>query len=171
MVTNETQNNQLKRLRIDHAWSQLTEHTDHTQYSTPKYSPDGKWIATSMWHQGQRDLWILDADANPVRQLTNDWALDTEPRWSPDGRTLYFSSDRTGIYNIFAIDLETETLYQVTNVRTGAFTPSINHAEDTLLFTVYHHWGYGIAQMPIDRNQWIEVENITPRQKMLTLLT
>ena len=88
--------------------------------------------------------------------------LDTEPRWSPDGRTLYFSSDRTGIYNIFAIDLETETLYQVTNVRTGAFTPSINHAEDTLLFTVYHHWGYGIAQMPIDRNQWIEVENITP---------
>lgn len=165
VVTNETQNNQLKRLRIDQRMSQLTEHTDHTQYSTPKYSPDGKWIATSMWHQGQRDLWILDADANPIRQLTNDWALDTEPRWSPDGRTLYFSSDRTGIYNIFAIDLETETLYQVTNVRTGAFTPSINHAEDTLLFTVYHHWGYGIAQMPIDRNQWIEVQNITPESE------
>ena len=162
VVTNETQNNQLKRLRIDQRMNTLTEHTDHTQYSTPKYSPDGQWIATSMWHQGQRDLWILDADANPIRQLTNDWALDTEPRWSPDGRTLYFSSDRTGVYNIFAIDLETETLYQVTNVRTGAFTPSINHAEDTLLFTVYHHWGYGIAQMPLDRNQWIEVENITP---------
>ena len=52
----EVQNNQLERLRIDQRLNALTENTDHTQYSTPKYSPDGQWFAVSMWTQGQRDL-------------------------------------------------------------------------------------------------------------------
>ena len=113
-----------------------------------------------MWTQGQRDLWILNE--GPIRQLTNDMALDTEPLES-SGRTLYFSSDRTGIYNIFAIDLEEETLYQVTNVLTGAFTPSIHPTNNTMLFTVYHNWGYGIATMPLNPNQWWNLGALPPQ--------
>lgn len=160
IVGNEVQNNQLNQLTIDQKFTQLTDHTDHTQYSTPKYSPDGKWIAVSMWKQGKRDLWLLNAQAEPIRQLTNDMALDTEPRWSPDGKTLYFSSDRTGVYNIFAIDLQTEKLYQVTNVLSGAFTPSIDNTEENLLFTIYHSLGYALARMPINKTQWIEAGRI-----------
>ena len=158
VVTNEVQCNQLNTLTIDQQLTQLTHHEDHTQYATPKFSPKGNWIATSMWQNGQQDLWILDAQGNPVRQLTNDMALDTEPRWSADGRTLYFTSDRTGVYNIFAFDLETENLYQVSNVLTGAFTPSVDMDESFLYFSIYHANGYAIAKMPIDKSTWQQVD-------------
>ena len=79
---------------------------DHTQYSTPKYGPDGQWIAVSMWTQDS-DLWILDKEGTYIRQLTNDMTSKiVGVRWTD---TL-FSSDRTGIYNIFAIDLEGNTV-------------------------------------------------------------
>lgn len=155
VVTNKAQNNQLATLTIDQRLSPLTEHTDHTQYSTPRFSPDGKWIAVSMWQDGQRDIWILDGEGNPVQQITNDKALDTDPRWSADGRRLYFSSDRTGVFNIFALELDTEEIFQVSNVLTGAFYPSISPDQKTAVFSLYQHYGYSIAMMPLDPKTWI----------------
>lgn len=156
VVTNEVQNNQLKRLTIDQRVESLTDFTDHTQISTPRYSPDGRHIVASMWRHGMRDLWLLDADATPVRRLTADLATDVDPWWSADGRTLYFSSDRTGVYNIYAVDLETEHLWQVTNVLGGAFGPSVNPSETALVFENYDANGLDIVWMDLDRGAWID---------------
>jgi hypothetical protein len=154
VVTNEAQSNQLARLTVDRRTEVLTEHTDHTQYSSPRYSPDGRHIAVSVWQEGYQDLWLLDADGGPVRRLTADLAADIDPRWSADGRTLYFSSDRTGVYNIYAVDLQTERLYQVTNVIGGAFRPSPSPAEDALAFEYYDVNGSNVALMPLSREDW-----------------
>ncbi|MFT5686705.1 MAG: hypothetical protein ACI8RZ_007661, partial [Myxococcota bacterium] len=154
VVTNGAQNNQLARLTVDRRTEDLTDNADHTQYSSPRYSPDGRHIAVSVWQDGFQDLWLMDADGIPARRLTADLAADIDPRWSIDGRTLYFSSDRTGVYNIYAVDLETERLYQVTNVLGGAFRPSPSPAEDALAFEYHDVNGSNIALMDLSRDDW-----------------
>ncbi|MEL6344022.1 MAG: hypothetical protein AAFV53_12960 [Myxococcota bacterium] len=153
-VTNKNQNNQLARYTVDRRQEMLTEYTDHTQLSSPQFSPDGRTLAVSVWKGGQQDLWLYDADGAPKRRLTMDLAQDLDPRWSADGRTIYFSSDRTGVFNIYAIDVETEQLWQVTNVVGGAFRPAPSPSETALAFEYYDINGTNIALMDLDREQW-----------------
>lgn len=147
-VTNALQNNQLARLTVDRDLVDLTKNEDATQYSTPRFSPDGRFVALSVWQEGYRDLWLFTPDGQPWRQLTEDLASDIDPAWSADGRTLYFSSDRTGVYNIWALDLETERLRQVTNVLGGAFHPAPHPHGDGLAFESFHSQGARIQWLP-----------------------
>ena len=112
----------MKRLRIDQRMSR-SPNTPITPNTRP---PNIALTESGLPHQcGTRSARPLDFGCRrqPVRQLTNDWALDTEPRWSPDGRTLYFSSDRTGITTSLP-SVGNGTLDQVTNVRTEPLPPA-----------------------------------------------
>jgi hypothetical protein len=156
MVTNRVQNNQLTYLTVDRQQHSITENTDHTQYSTPRYSPDGATLAVSVWQNGQRDLWLYSTDAKPLRRLTADIAIDRDPEWSSDGRWLFFSSDRLGVPNIFTISMETERLYQVTNVLTGAVKPSV-HPDGTLLaYQQYSADGWDVRALDLNEAEWID---------------
>lgn len=151
VATNAAQDNALQYLTIDGQLRPIVADDDaHTQFSTPRYAPDGAHIAVSVWKDGQRDLWIYSADGVPEQRLTDDAAIDRDPAWSPDGRYLYFSSDRTGVPNIYAADLVGRGLYQVTNVRTGAFGPSVHPDGTRLAFNVYSTPGAQVAWMPLD---------------------
>ena len=145
VVTNEYQTTNWQDK--DESTNCQTNKKHHTQYFGPKFSPDGRFIVTTVWEQGQQDLWILTDKGQKYRRLTQDVALDMDPIWSPNGERIYFSSDRDGIFNIYAIDLQTEDLYRVTNVLTGAFRPQISPNESHITFSIYQHYGYGIAFM------------------------
>lgn len=162
VVTNETQNNNLGRMRIDQTFEALTEFTDHTQLSTPRYSPDGRFIALSAHVDGDRDIWVFHADGTPYRRVTLDMANDRDPTFSADGDWLFFSSDRSGIANIYAVELETERLFQVTNVISGAFQPTVRPDFELLAWQHYTHNGYRIATMPIDQDAWWD-RGVLPR--------
>ena len=153
-VQNEAQENRLIEVRVDRSERVLFDPGGHTQLATPRFSPDGRHIAMTVWHEGRRDIWIADETGTPVRRVTNDEASDIDPRFSADGRTLLFASDRTGVFNIYAVDLETERLYQVTNVLGGAFSPSLRADGQALVFETYSGDGMDIAFMDVDRTQW-----------------
>ena len=156
MVTNRAQDNQLEVLTVDRQRKALTAVSDHTQFSTPRYSPAGDVFAVSVWQDGRRDLWLYDAGTGePVRRLTSDMWNDREPDWSPDGRTLFFTSERSGVPNIWAIDLDTEQLYQVTNVLTGATKPSISPDGGLLAYQEYHALGWQVMLLELDHSQWL----------------
>ena len=55
----------------------------------PSWSPDGKQIICSTG-----DIWVMDADGENQRNLTNHDASDANPDWSPDGRQIAFTSER-----------------------------------------------------------------------------
>ncbi len=156
MVTNRSQNTQLEVMTVDRVRRALTAREDHAQFATPRYSPDARSIAVSLWEGGRRDLWLYTPEGAPLRRLTADVATDRDPAWTPDGRYLLFSSDRTGIPNIFAIDAHTERLYQVTNVRTGAARPAVSPDGLRLAYAQYSTDGWDIRLMALDPSKWLD---------------
>ncbi|MFO0612460.1 MAG: hypothetical protein U0414_07725 [Polyangiaceae bacterium] len=121
------------------------------QVYTPRFSPDGKKVAYSVWSTGgYRDIRIVDVASGAFEPITHDRALDMQPVWSPDGSMLYFSSDRSGIFNVYAYDLTSGALAMVTNVHNGALTPAISSDGKTLVYTGYTHDGYDLFAMPLE---------------------
>lgn len=162
MVTHRAQDNQLEALTVDQRRVALTDLHDHTQLSTPRFSPDGRALAVSVWRAGQRDLWLYDPQGQPLRRLTVDAANDRDPAWSPDGRWLFFSSDRSGIPNIYAIDLTSERLWQVTRVRTGAAKPAVNATSTLLAYDQYSADGWEVRVLPLQPETWTDL-GLLPR--------
>ncbi|MBK8252364.1 MAG: PD40 domain-containing protein [Polyangiaceae bacterium] len=127
------------------------------QVYTPRYSPDGQWVAYSHWRAGgYRDVRIVNVATGQIQAVTNDRALDMQPVFSPDQKTLYFSSDRSGIPNIYAYDIATAALKQVTNVKTGALSPAISDDGKTLVYQGYTSAGYDLFTMPLDPSQFLD---------------
>ncbi|MEZ4294119.1 MAG: BamA/TamA family outer membrane protein [Polyangiaceae bacterium] len=127
------------------------------QIYTPRYSPDGKQVAYSIWRTGgDRDIHIVDIATGHIRAITADRSLDMQPVFSADQKTLYFSSDRSGIPNIYAHNLETGALKQVTNVKVGAFAPAISEDGKTLVYMGYSTRGFDLYSMPLDPARFLD---------------
>lgn len=60
----------------------------------PTWSPDGRRLVFSGLANGVTDLYMIDADGQNLRQLTDDAFGDLQPSWSPDGRFIAFASER-----------------------------------------------------------------------------
>jgi len=67
---------------------------------SPSWSPDGKRLVFSGNRGGITDLFMVNADGQGFRQLTDDRFGDLQPQWSPDGKTIAFASDRGEATNI-----------------------------------------------------------------------
>jgi len=65
----------------------------------PMWSPDGKHIAFISDRDGNREIYIVNADGSGETRLTNTAADEIEPGWSPDGNYLTFMSNRDAIYS------------------------------------------------------------------------
>ncbi len=86
---------------------------------SPRWSPDGKWIAfdsrsCATGANGNPDIYLLSADGGQPHRLTEDAAEDVVPSWSRDGRWIYFGSNRGGQMQIWKLPVAGGTPVQVT---------------------------------------------------------
>ena len=86
---------------------------------TPRWSPDGRWIAfdsrsCAPGADGNPDIYLISADGRQPARLTTDQAEDVAPSWSRDGRSIYFSSNRGGSMQIWKMPAEGGQPVQVT---------------------------------------------------------
>jgi len=74
---------------------QATRITAMQGYETsPRFSPDGKWIAFSGRQYGNADVFVVGANGGEVKQLTWHSAQDEVTSWSWDSKSIYFNSNR-----------------------------------------------------------------------------
>jgi Tol biopolymer transport system component len=84
-------------------------------------SPDGSRIAFDSDRDGERGVYIADANGDDVRRVTGD-GFAAVPSWSPDGRTLAFvraDADRPRVWNIWTMDVATGQTHRITSHRVG----------------------------------------------------
>ena len=72
----------------------------------PAWSPDSRRIVFFSEHDGQGDIWVMNADGSGATQLTDTRADEGYPWWSPDGATITFDSDRDDGFDIWAMDAD-----------------------------------------------------------------
>ena len=87
----------------------LTDYDDE-DYS-PVWSPNGQQIAFSRILYNRRgdknyEIFVMEADGDNQRNLTQQPALDSGADWSPDGSQIAFSSNRDGETNIYLMDTD-----------------------------------------------------------------
>ncbi|MFP8490262.1 amidohydrolase family protein [Gracilimonas sp. Q87] len=72
----------------------------HAYEIQPRFSPDGSQILFTSDAGGADNIWVMDADGNNARQVTNEnFRLLNNPVWTPDGEYIiakkHFSSTRS----------------------------------------------------------------------------
>ena len=70
-----------------------------TNPATPRWSPDGQWIAFAMRpadasDEDESDIYRMRRDGTELQRLTNAWGDDSHPHWSADGKRIFFNSPR-----------------------------------------------------------------------------
>jgi hypothetical protein len=144
-----------ERASIEETQRFLVRNRLFDQVYTPRFSPDGRWIAFSQWSRGGfRDIHVINIETGEVREITTDRALDTGPSWSPDGSRLYFSSDRSGIANIYAYGWHDGSLRQVTDVIGGAYQPSVSPNGEAMVYLGYGPTGFDLYRIDVDPSDW-----------------
>src|SRR5262245_38317628 len=56
--------------------------------ATPRFSPDGKWIAFSGQYAGNLDVYVVAADGGEPKRLTWHPGPDEVQGWTPDGKSV-----------------------------------------------------------------------------------
>src|SRR5262249_27433145 len=110
----------------DHNGANPRQLVDRGPYltGTPRWSPDGKWIAfasrsNDAGRQGNADIYVVSPEGGQPRRLTQDLAENVTPSWSRDGKWIYFGSTRSGRMQVWKIPADGGQAVQVT--RHGGF--------------------------------------------------
>ena len=59
---------------------------------TPRWSPDGKWIAFDSAWEGRFNVYVVSAAGGAPRRLTPESIGGSIPSWSHDGKWVYYSA-------------------------------------------------------------------------------
>jgi hypothetical protein len=130
---------------------EVTRSPPGTQWSGPRFSPDGATVVASRWSSGGwLDVVRVDMASGAVEDLTRDRAKDVEPAFTADAAHVVFRSDRDGVSNLYALRLEDRALLRVTNVVGGAFTPDLRRNDGRLAFSSYSARGYDVHATDLD---------------------
>lgn len=130
--------------------------------SHPRWSPDGRFVAVSVWIEGTQGIYLLDMEREKIFPVLIDKVQELTPTWSPDGKYLLFSSDRTGVYNLFSYRIDTAELHQITNVLGGAFTPDVAPGGQEIVFSSYSSRGFDLHRTTWAPENWKKIETPLP---------
>ncbi len=72
-------------------------------------------IAFESTHDGNAEIYVMDANGPQPKNITHHPAEDFSPEWSPDGRRLAFISDRTGKTEMYVMAADGTDLQQLTD--------------------------------------------------------
>jgi Tol biopolymer transport system component len=91
----------------------------------PSWSPDGSRIAFNYDHDGNSDIYLIDADGTDLTRLTRNAGVDVQPAWSPDGTQITFKSrrHRKGAGDIYVMNVDRTGLTRLTTALRDDLAP------------------------------------------------
>jgi Tol biopolymer transport system component/DNA-binding winged helix-turn-helix (wHTH) protein len=111
---------------------------------TPRWSPDGKWIAFDYKVTGHSQIFLVNSEGRNVHALSSGNYEDSVPSWSRDGKAVYFASHRTGNWQVWRRELSSERETQIT--RHGGFAAFESYDAKTIYYSKFE--GGGIWKTP-----------------------
>jgi len=137
---------------IDSAGSSLRNVTPAARgaESTPRYSPDGKWLAyLSMERPGfesdRQRLMLMPRAGGATVEATAGWTLSVGGyTWCPDSKCVYAVVEERGRVHLYRIDLPS---FRRTAVVTGGVNTSPNVAADGITLVFLHQTGTQPAEV------------------------
>jgi hypothetical protein len=112
---------------------------------TPRWSPDGKWIAFDHHHETHSQIYLIDSEGRNLRVVTSGNYENVVPGWSRDGTAVYFASNRTGSWQVWRRELSAGREVQVTHH--GGFAAFESYDAKTLFYSKFD--GGGIWSTPV----------------------
>ena len=82
---------------------------------SPAWSPDGKQIAFTSTRDGNQEIYLINADGQNLRRVTQDPGMDAHPTWTPDGKSILFATNRWGDFEIASVDPMGEKVERLTH--------------------------------------------------------
>lgn len=95
---------------------------DRAQNFHARQSPDGTLIAFDSDRDGERAVYIADADGQHVKRMSGE-GFAAIPSWSPDGRTIAFvraEAERPKVWNLWTADVSSGRARRITSYKVGA---------------------------------------------------
>ena len=132
-------------------------------YHSPRFSPDGRFVAMDLVQSGKRDVWIQDLQQGTRSRLSFE-GDGHDPVWSPDGsRVAYVSagSGEAGIYlrNTDGSGAAQRILADQSINYTGFWTPD---GSRLLPVPLNPRTGFDLAQLPVKQGAAQEILMATP---------
>lgn len=78
-----------------------------TRAWSPRWSPDGAWLAFLSQQNGHDDIWLIRPDGSSLHPLPRPGGEYVEFAWSPDGQSLAACLNRAGSHELCRIHLAT----------------------------------------------------------------
>lgn len=100
------------RVNFDTGIEEVILSQPNKSFTTPRLSPDGRWILCTGSSVTPRkiqntDIFVIRTDGTMFTQLTYHPGNDISAAWAPDGKSIYFLSQRgskEGKYNVWKMD-------------------------------------------------------------------
>jgi Tol biopolymer transport system component len=87
----------------------ITPYAADTEWSEPRWSPDGRRVAAVRWERGgYMAVVVVDTAGRTAQTILRERAVIASPSWTPDGRYLVFTSDRTGRAEVYRVGVGAE---------------------------------------------------------------
>jgi len=86
--------------------------------TTAGFASNGKVFFSSSMSNNE-EVWSINADGSDQKQLTNNWADDSEAIPSADGKTVFFASNRSGAAHVWRMNADGSNQIQITHVEGG----------------------------------------------------
>lgn len=129
-----------------------------TEFSTPRWSPDGRSIVAERRRLGgPSEIVIVDVAARTARTLVSSpVGRNMTPMWLPDGEDILFSSDRSGgPFTLYAANVTTGAVTRLADAPIGAQFPALSPDRRQLVFIGYSADGHDLYALPFDSPEWI----------------
>ncbi|HET7631377.1 MAG TPA: hypothetical protein VFK16_03585 [Gemmatimonadaceae bacterium] len=145
----------------------LTTGSQDDQWTEPRWSPDGRFVAASHWMRGgTSEIAVVDTTGQIVQRIAPAHAVQSAPGWSPDGRTIYFTSDRSGAANIYSAPFQPghddPPLTALTGAATGVFDPVVSPDGRRLVASAVLGDGYHLGVVRLDRISGAPADTLLP---------